>query len=130
MLLFEGGIPAWQSARMPMDGTEAPPEKYAEAAELKQLLSAKPPPQLVDLRSSAAAKAAPLKGALVTPGEKLISKLKGTKKVLLLVADQDLEARIVRSRLIAAQIPAEQIFVVRGGKRALDEARKPGAAHP
>lgn len=122
MLLFEEGIPGWKVARLPLDGTEAVAEKYIQGEELKALLTAKPPPEVIDLRSPAEAKQSPLKGARAASVEDAAKVAKGAGRPLLLVASHELLGRIARLRLIEAAVPADQVFVVRGGKAALDAA--------
>lgn len=122
MLLFDGGLPAWKLARLPLDGSEAAPENFAEGEALKAMMGAKPTSQLVDLRPPDAAKQAPLKKALAATVDDVVAKAKGVQKPLLLIAEHELQARIARQRLIDAAVPADRIFVVRGGKTAVDQA--------
>ena len=124
MLLFEEGIPGWRTARFALDGAEAATEKFAEASDLKTMLHARPPAQLVDLRASAVAKRSPIKGALQVSLDDLTVKLKAPLKgPLLLVADHELLARNARLKLVEAGLPPGEIFVIRGGKPSLDQAK-------
>lgn len=109
---------------MPVDGSEAVAENFIEGDALTSILRAKQPGRVVDLRAAAARAKAPLAGSQTVTLEDLAAGLKGNTLPVLLVADHEVFARAARQKLIELAVPSGQIFVVRGGAAAIQQARK------